>query len=76
METDSQPDMRISPPFGREMVIALASASPLFDKALPDQMTEREFLTVLRKALIYKPRPSDPDRLVAAAVLPITTGAR
>jgi hypothetical protein len=73
---DSQPDMRIAAPFGREMVIALASASPLFDKKLPDQMTEREFLTVLRKALIYKPRPSDPDRLVAAAVLPISTSAR
>ena len=73
---EGQPDLRISAPYGTEMIIAMASASPLFDTTLPDSMTEREFLTVLRKALIYKPRRSDPDRVVAAAVMPITTGAR
>jgi len=71
-----QPEYRVSAPFGREMLIVLASASPLFDQELADQMTEREFLTVLRKALIYKPRASDPDRVVSAIVLPIVTAAR
>jgi hypothetical protein len=73
---DAQAEFRIASPFGREMVIVLASASPLFETKLPDGMTEREFLTVLRKALVYKPRVSDPNRIVAAAVLPITTSAR
>ena len=71
-----QPEYRVSGPFGREMLIVLAAASPLFDKEVEQQMTEREFLTLLRKALIYKPRASDPDRVVSAAVLPLTTAAR
>jgi hypothetical protein len=71
-----QPEYRVSGPFGREMLIFLAAASPLFDKEVEQQMTEREFLTLLRKALIYKPRASDPDRVVSAAVLPLTTAAR
>jgi len=71
-----QPEYRVSAPFGREMLIVLASASPLFDQELAPQMTEREFLTVLRKALIYKPRASDPDRVVSAAVIPLVTAAR
>lgn len=71
-----QADMRIAGPFGREMLIAVASGSPLFDRQLPDQMTEREFLTMLRRALLYKPRPTDADRVVAATVLPIVTARR
>ena len=73
---DSALAMRIDPPLGREMMIALAAASPLFDTKLPDTMTEREFLTMLRKALLYKRQPADPDRQVGAAVLPIVTSAR
>jgi hypothetical protein len=71
-----QPEYKVSGPFGREMMIVLTSASPLFDQELSQQMTEREFLTVLRKALIYKPRPSDPDRVASAVVLPLVTAAR
>jgi len=71
-----QPLYHVSGPFGRELLIVLTSASPLFDRELNEQMTEREFLTELRKALIYKPRPTDPDRVVSAVVLPLTTAAR
>jgi hypothetical protein len=75
-EAHDQADFTVSAPFGREMLIALASESPLFDKPLPNSMTEREFLTVLREALIYKPRRTDPDRVVSAAVVPIVTAPR
>jgi len=61
-------------PFGREMIIAIASRSPLFDEAeAPVWQTEREYLTALRRALIYKPSADMPDREVAAAVKMLQT---
>lgn len=63
----------IGPPFGREMIVVLASRSPLFEEPLPDAQTEREYLTAVRRALLYKPDPSLPDREVSAAFLPIVT---
>jgi hypothetical protein len=55
------------------MVIALASKSPLFDKPLPPEQVERDFLTTLRRALLSKPTPNSPDREVTAAVLALRT---
>ena len=63
----------IGPPFGREMIIAVASRSPLFDHALPAQQTEREYLTELRRALIYKPSPDLPDRELSASIATLQT---
>jgi len=61
-------------PFGQEMIIAIASRSPLFDEAeAPVWQTEREYLTALRRALIYKPSADMPDREVAAAVKMLQT---
>jgi hypothetical protein len=66
----------IGPPFGREMIIAVASRSPLFDHALPAQQTEREYLTELRRALIYKPSPDLPDRELSASIAALQTEGR
>ena len=63
----------IGPPFGREMIIAVASRSPLFDHALPAQQTERDYLTELRRALIYKPSPDLPDRELSASIATLQT---
>jgi hypothetical protein len=63
-------------PIGRELVIVLASRSPLFDQPLPEAQSEREYLSVLRRALVYKPDPRLPDREVAAAVSSIVTKVR
>jgi hypothetical protein len=38
--------------------------------------TEREYLTALRRALIYKPAPSMPDREVTASIKLLRTSAR
>lgn len=73
---DGKPKFTIGPPFGREMIIAIASRSPLFDRELPLQQTEREFLTELRRALIYKPAPEMPDRELAATMITLQTSAR
>jgi hypothetical protein len=73
---ENRPKFTIGPPFGPEMIIALASRSPLFDAELPATQTERDYLTALRRALIYKPSPDPPDREVAAAIKMLNTSAR
>jgi hypothetical protein len=66
----------VGPPFGREMIIAIASRSPLFDRALPQQQTERDYLTTLRRALGYKPSTDMPDRELAASITTLQTRER
>jgi Domain of unknown function (DUF4384)/Papain family cysteine protease len=66
----------VGPPYGREMIVALASRSPLFEGRLPAEQTEREYLTALRRALIYKPSAHLPDREVGAAITTLQTRAR
>jgi hypothetical protein len=66
----------VSAPFGREMIIAIASRSPLFDHELPQHETERDYLSELRRALIYKPVPDMPDRELAATMTTLQTSAR
>ena len=70
---EGRPAFKVAEPYGREMVVVLSSASPLFEQPLPQKQTEREFLTVVRRALTYKADPSLPDRVVSAAVLGIET---
>jgi hypothetical protein len=67
---------KVGPPFGAEMVIAVATASPLFTDAIPASATERDYLTALRKTLLYKPDPNQPDRVVDASVIALTTRGR
>jgi hypothetical protein len=66
----------VNPPFGPEMVIAVATASPLFTDAIPASATERDYLTALRKTLLYKPDPNQPDRVLDASALALTTHDR
>ena len=66
----------VGPPFGQEMIITIASRSPLFDEELPVQQTEREYLSALRRALLYKPSPDMPDRELSATVKTLKTRAR
>jgi hypothetical protein len=63
----------VGAPFGREMIIAIASRSPLFEHALPAQQSEREYLTELRRALVYKPSPDMPDRELSASIATLQT---
>jgi hypothetical protein len=66
----------IDAPFGRELIIAITSRSPLFEQPLPDRMTDREYLSALRRALSYKPDPSMPDREVSASMMALVTRPR
>ena len=63
----------VSAPFGNEMIVALASKSPLFAEDRPLVETEREFLTALRKAIIGRPDPTQPERVVSASFVTLET---
>ena len=70
---EGRPKFTVSAPFGREMIVAIASRSPLFAGKRPQVETEREFLTALRRAIIARPDPSQPKRVVSAAFLALET---
>jgi hypothetical protein len=68
---DQQPSgmaLTVSKPVGAEMLVVVASEKPLFAAALPDSLTDRQFLSSLRTALLA----GDAGR-VTATVLPVTT---
>ncbi|MBW8640282.1 DUF4384 domain-containing protein [Hoeflea sp. WL0058] len=64
----------VSPePLGEEMVVVIASKSPLFDEKRPKIEVERDFLSALREAVISRPDTSSPERLVTADYFILTT---
>jgi len=73
---DGRPKFTVSAPYGNEMVVVVSSASPLFSSEMPQQQSERDYLSTLRKALIYKPAPNMPNREVAAAIRILKTSSR
>ncbi|MDE0390692.1 MAG: DUF4384 domain-containing protein [Rhodospirillales bacterium] len=70
---EGRPRFTVSAPFGNEMIVALASKSPLFADDRPLVETEREFLTALRKAIIARPDPTQPERVVSASFVILET---
>ncbi|MEJ7927065.1 C1 family peptidase [Sphingobium sp. AN641] len=58
----------VAPPYGHEIIIALASATPLFGDDMKTYVTERQFLTGLRARLA-----GNKERDVSAAVLRLRT---
>ena len=66
----------ISAPLGDEMVVAIASASPLFEDELPKSQIERDYLTQFRQAFLVKPQTGAADRVVSAAVATLVTHAK
>jgi hypothetical protein len=66
----------VGPPYGPEMVIALASRSPVFEAPRPQNETEREFLTALRRALALRAKGDAAAGLRAAAATLTTTEKR
>ena len=60
--------LQVQPPVGNELLLVVASEKPLFDQALPDQESNRAFLSDLRQAVLS----GDAGRITATAV-PVTT---
>ena len=70
---DGRSKFTVAAPFGSEMIVAVASRSPLFAEERPPVETEREFLTALRKAILARPDPAQPERVVAASFVVLET---
>lgn len=71
--SDGKAKYTVTAPFGREMIIAVAAKSPLFDQPLPERQTEREYLTAMRQALLVLPESGAVPRVVTGAVAAFTT---
>ncbi len=70
------PVYRIAPPLGDEIVIVVASASPLFQDEPPETATDREYLTSFRKSFLVQPKGGGGQRVVSAVAVPLRTLAR
>ena len=73
---DGGPTFSVVPPFGNEIVIAIATRSPLFSDRLPQKQTDREFLTALRRAVMARPDSSMPLRELGASYEAFETKAQ
>jgi hypothetical protein len=71
----AQPTYRITAPVGDEIIVVVASASPLFQDELPETSIDREYLTSFRKAFLTAPRSGGGSRIVSAVAMPIRTEA-
>lgn len=63
------------PNFGKEMILLIASASPLYTEERPWTEIERDYLSGIRDALILKSQSAG-ERQIAAQFLTVTTKAR
>src|SRR5581483_748594 len=67
------PKFTIDKPYGDEMIVAVASLSPLFDEGRPSPEIERDFLTAFRKALLVRPTADAAKRKVSGAWIALTS---
>ena len=63
---------RIQKPFGKEMVMVIASEYPLFKKQQPVVEEERQYLTTFRRGILKMERER-PNYKVAARFVDLTT---
>jgi hypothetical protein len=71
-----EPVYRITPPVGDEIVVVVASASPLFQDEPPETTIDRDYLTAFRKAFLVPPKGGGGSRIVSAIAVPLTTQAK
>lgn len=67
---------RIQPPFGEEMIIALASATPLFTGDPSTVTGDCAYLTAWRQAVLAGPQTSGKAPALAGVAVPLRTQAR
>jgi hypothetical protein len=68
-----EPVYRIGAPFGEEVIVVIASASPLFQGAPSDTATDREYLTAFRRAFALGAKDGSEKRVVSAAAVMLKT---
>jgi C1A family cysteine protease len=67
-DTPGTPRFKVGPPFGHEMVIALASDQPLLDEGMLGAIRERQLLTAYRRVL-----GNSAPHLLSASILNVET---
>jgi hypothetical protein len=70
---NGEPIYRIGAPFGDEIVVAVASASPLFPEGMPEATVDREYLTSFRRAFLLRPKNGTVNRVVTAVTATLKT---
>ena len=73
---NGEPVYRIARPLGDEIIIVIASASPLFQDELPETSIDRAYLTSFRKAFLVQPKGGGGQRTVSAMAIPLKTQPR
>jgi hypothetical protein len=71
-----EPVYRIAPPLGDEIIVVVASASPLFRDEPPETATDRDYLTSFRKSFLVQPQGGGGQRVVSALAVPLRTQAK
>ncbi len=71
-----EPVYRVTAPYGDEVVVVVASASPLFQDEPPETATSRDYLTSFRKSFLLRPKSGGGQRAVSAIALPLKTQAK
>jgi hypothetical protein len=68
---NGRPQFRVRKPFGDEMIIAIATPTPLFAQELPKNQIEREYLSQIEQFLLIQAgrKASYHDISVAVATL-------
>lgn len=70
---NGEPAYRIGAPFGDEIVVAVASASPLFPEGMPEAAIDREYLTSFRRTFLVRPKNGAGNRVVTAVAVTLKT---
>jgi hypothetical protein len=73
---NGEPTYRVGAPFGDEVIVVIASASPLFQDAPPEAATDREYLPAFRRAFALGAKDGSGKRVVSAATLMLKTEPR
>jgi hypothetical protein len=73
---EGRPRFLISRPFGREMILAIASRSRLVADPLPTRQSARDYLSALRRSLIAERPGEQPGLEVSAAIRSLKTQSR
>lgn len=70
---NGRPQFKVRKPFGDEMIVAIASPSPLFAEELPKNQIEREYLSQIEQFLLPQASKKATDQDISVAVATLAT---
>jgi C1A family cysteine protease len=67
---------KIRKPFGSEMIVAIASATPLFNEQLPKTQTKRRYLSQFQDVFAMKTSANTTGQVISGAIATLITQAK